>query len=352
MIFKVLFDFIRKKRLAPTSGNNFKVFIIFIGLVWYSSSGFLFFEIEQKPDLGWSDALWWTIVTMSTVGYGDLFPVTSGGRFLIGVPTMIFGIGFLGFIISATATRLIEARSKKLQGLAEVSMKNHVLIINYTSDEEIINLINQLRADSKTRNQQICLVDEKLAEIPMNLRDAGVAFIKGNPSDESILERACLSKASYAIILSSDRNNPHSDDQNLATTLILEKMNPDIFSIVEVLDPRSIRQMELAGADCALCLSDFRSNLIIQELEDPGLKNILMELTSNEHGDQFYLVTIESMQQWTYRELVLWGLEKNYSVTGILRGGKTSLDCTPDFQIEKGDRAVLIGRQRINTIAI
>ncbi len=352
MMFKLLIDFFRKRKFMPNSGHQYKVLFIFVGLVWYSASGFLFFEMEKKPDLGWQDAFWWTVVTMSTVGYGDLFPVTTGGRFLIGVPTMVFGIGFLGFIISATASRLIEARSRKLQGLAEITMKNHVLIVNYTNLEETVRLIEELRADTKTKNQQICLVDEKLPEIPPKLLDYGVSFIRGNPADEGTLERARLAEASHAIILSSDRNNPHSDDQNLATTLILEKMNPEVFTIVEVLDPRKIRQIELAGADCALCLSDFRSNLIIQELEDPGLKNILMDLTSNEEGDQFYLVKIDSMQQWNYRELVLWGLEMNYSVTGIIREGKPSLNCPPEFKVVKGDKAVLIGKQRINAIAI
>lgn len=352
MMFRVLFDFFRKKKFMPNRGHQYKVLFIFVGLVWYSTSGFLFFEMEKKPDLGWQDAFWWTIVTMSTVGYGDLFPVTTGGRFMIGIPTMVFGIGFLGFIISATASRLIEARSRKLQGLAEVSMKNHILIVNYTSQEEIIHLIDELRADTKTHNHQICLVDEKLPEIPPKLLDYGVTFIKGNPADEGTLERACLAKASYAVILSSDRNNPHSDDQNLATTLILEKLNPDVFSIVEVLDSRKIHQIELAGADCALCLSDFRSNLIIQELEDPGLKNILLDLTSNEGGDQFYLVKVDAMKQWTYKELVLWGLEKNYSVTGIVRQGKSFLNCPPEFQLVKGDKAVLIGKQRLDAIAI
>lgn len=352
MIFRILFSFFRKRHLMSNRGSRFKVFFIFIGLVWYSASGFLFFEIEKKPDLEWLDALWWTVVTMSTVGYGDLFPVTTGGRFLIGLPTMVFGIGFLGFIISATASRLIEARSRKLQGTAEVAMKNHVIIVNFSTEEEIVHLLDELRADTKTLNKHICLVDEKLPEIPAKLLDYGVTFIRGNPADEATLMRACLPEASHAIILSSDRNNPHSDDQNLATTLIMEKMNPNVFSIVEVLDPRKIRQMELAGADCALCMSDFRSNIIIQELEDPGLKNILMDLTSNERGEQFYLVKIDSMKQWLYRELVLWGLDKNFSVTGIVRQGKTWLNCSPEFPIQQGDKAVLIGRKRIEAISI
>lgn len=352
MIFRVLFHFFRKRRFVPHRAGHYKVLLMFAGLVWYAVSGFLFFEIEKKPDLEWLDALWWTLVTMATVGYGDIFPVTTGGRFLIGVPTMVFGIGFLGFIISATASRLIEARSRKLQGLAEIIMKNHVLIINYTAEEEIIQLLKELRADTKTKNQQICLVDERLPEIPLRLLDFGVTFVKGNPADEEILARACLGDASYVIILSSDRSNPHSDDQNLATTLIIEKMNPEVFSIVEVLDPRKIHQMELAGADCALCMSDFRSNLIIQELEDPGLKNILMDLTSNQRGEQFYLVKVEKMKQWKYRELVLWGLEKGYSVAGIVRNGEPSLNCPADFQLMQGDKAVLIGRERIESVVI
>lgn len=351
-MFRVLFYFFKKKKFLPGKLYRFKVVIVFLGLVWYCASGYLYFEITKKPDLSWGDAIWWTIVTMATVGYGDYFPVTNSARFLVGVPAMIFGIGFLGLIISETASKLIMSRSMKLQGLGEVSMKDHLIIINYTSVDEILYLIKEVRADIKTQTKKICLIDETLEEIPKKLMDYDVEFIKGNPADEPTLERADLAYASHVIILSKDRNNPHSDDQNLATTLIVEKMNPNVYSVVEVLNPVKIHQMELAGANSAVCMSEFRFNLIINEMQDPGVKNIVRDLTSSSFGEQFYFIPIESMKNWNYKELALWGLDAGYSVIGIVRDEIPSLSCGPDFQVKEGDKAIVIGSKRIKSIKI
>lgn len=84
------------RRVVITKRNQFLKVALLTGLlVAFSSSGFMYFELADKPDLGWGDALWWSMVTMTTVGYGDFFPTTPGGRYVIGFPTMLFGISIL-----------------------------------------------------------------------------------------------------------------------------------------------------------------------------------------------------------------------------------------------------------------
>ncbi|MBW2736804.1 MAG: two pore domain potassium channel family protein [Deltaproteobacteria bacterium] len=86
-----------------------KVVVATAVIIFFAASGFLFFEAAEKPDLSWNDAFWWAVVTMTTVGYGDYFPATTGGRYLIGIPTMVFGISVLGYLLSTVASYLIEA---------------------------------------------------------------------------------------------------------------------------------------------------------------------------------------------------------------------------------------------------
>ena len=348
MMFRVFLRLFRRRKFA--FHDRLKVTLIFVSLTWYSTAGYLFFELPRKPDLTWADGLWWTVVTMTTVGYGDFFPTTNTGRFLVGLPTMIFGIGFLGFIISETASRLIEARSRKMQGLSEARMKDHILIMNYPALDEILHLVDELRADGQTSGKQICLVDEHLAEIPPALSRLGIEYIRGNPADERTLERAGLPRASHAIVLAKDRSNSHSDDQNLVTTLIMERLNPSVFSVVEAVDHHKVHQIEVAGADSVVCVSSLRSNLIIQEIQDPGVKNVVQELTSNRKGEQFYFVPIASMKEWTYQELVLWGLGAGYSVLGLEREGATLLRCRPADAVMSGDKAILIGNKRLQSV--
>jgi voltage-gated potassium channel len=63
------------------------------------------FAILEGADL--LDGLWWAIVTVTTVGYGDMFPVTPAGRFAAAL-LMLLGIGFVGFITASIAAHFVE----------------------------------------------------------------------------------------------------------------------------------------------------------------------------------------------------------------------------------------------------
>ena len=127
-MLRILLDFFKRRKISSFGSNYFKIALIFVILFWYTASGFLYFEMQHKPDLTWLDAMWWSLVTMTTVGYGDYFPETTGGRYFIGIPAMIFGIGFLGFIISEVAARIIESNSRRLRGMVQVKSKDHIII--------------------------------------------------------------------------------------------------------------------------------------------------------------------------------------------------------------------------------
>jgi voltage-gated potassium channel len=75
-------------------------FVVLI-VVLFSSMAIYEFEHDEQPDdfATLADAMWWSFVTLTTVGYGDLYPVTAGGR-LVAAFTMVLGIGIFGTFIS------------------------------------------------------------------------------------------------------------------------------------------------------------------------------------------------------------------------------------------------------------
>ncbi len=329
-----------------------KMVALTIGILWYASSGFMFFERPGKPELLWSDALWWSLVTMTTVGYGDYFPVTLGGKYLIGFPIMIFGIGLIGFIISEAAKVLIQTYSKKLKGMMDITWENHILIINFTNTEQIIKITNELQSDESTKNKRICLIDNVLTEIPNELVELGIGFVKGNPTFEETLTRANVKQATHAIILVKNHEDPHSDDQNLTNILVMENMQADIITIVEVLSPEKTKHFQLAGSDHTVCISDITTNLMVQELQDPGIKDVIQEMLSNTFGQQIYLVPIKQMKEWKYKELLLWSVDNDYTTLGLVRDGQPMLNCPNEESVNQTDRAIMIGSERIQELSI
>ena len=69
-----------------------RVLALLVAVLAYGTTGFVYFEIKVKPEVGWLDGLWWAIVTVTTVGYGDMHPITPLGKFLGGIAA-IMGIG-------------------------------------------------------------------------------------------------------------------------------------------------------------------------------------------------------------------------------------------------------------------
>ena len=87
-------------------------FMVTLILVFLSASGIYFFENEAQPEIFSSlfHSLWWAIVTLTTVGYGDVYPITVGGKvftFFI----LILGIGVVTIPAGLVSTALTKARS-------------------------------------------------------------------------------------------------------------------------------------------------------------------------------------------------------------------------------------------------
>ena len=304
----------------------------------------MFFELESKPDLQWPDALWWSVVTMTTVGYGDLFPTSLGGRYLIGFPTMIFGISILGYLLSNVATYFIEARSKEKKGMGESSLENHILVVHFQSVDRQLSLLRELRADPKTAQAKVLLIDDELEELPDVLSDKKMGFIHGNATKESTLERAAFRDASHAIILAKDTNDPGSDNHNLAAALTLEQLHPDIVTVAECVDPERVDLMYKAGCDSVICLAEMSSGMLVNEILDPGLSLAIQALTSNVSDQTFYLAEIKNATEFGVAFSAL--KEQGAMAIGYKRGADVALNPKSSDKLYVGDSVVCIGSSR------
>ncbi len=339
-------------RLKKTHGDElFRLPILTLAILAFSSSGFLYFELSGKPDLGWGDAIWWSVVTMTTVGYGDLFPETWGGRYLIGFPTMLFGISILGYLLSVVATYLIEARAKELRGMGEAISKDHVILVHFPGLPRVRDVVQELRGDPKSAKKPIVLIDERLQELPEVLRDKNVRFIQGDPTKEQTLVRANYGEATNAIILALDPLDTHSDHTSLAVALTLEKLRPELVTTVEVVDPERIPLFERAGVDGIVCLAHMGSNLLVQEALDPGVHGVLHEITSNTYGQQVYLVPTGELRDRSFKAVVAAGAASQVMVIGTQQGREVKLNPGPDAEVDADDRLVCIAASRPEPIS-
>ncbi|PKK90192.1 MAG: hypothetical protein CVV64_10715 [Candidatus Wallbacteria bacterium HGW-Wallbacteria-1] len=317
-----------------------------------SAAGFLYFESGVNPALTWSDAFWWSLISMTTVGYGDFYPQTMGGRFLVGLPTVLFGVAVLGYCLSMVATILIESRSKDVRGVKKVNLKDHTIIINYCGLDRMMGVVSEIRGDENYRDSSILLVDMDLESLPEELIEMSIKFVRGNPSREATLERACLGSAASVIIMARNMHDPASDGQNLTVALTVEKMAPSVRSVVECVDPDNAPFFKRAQCDSVVCISELSGNLLVQELQDPGVQHFISEILSNSWGQRFFLSPVKCSGERPYSDIAARASEMELLPMGFSRNGEYFINPDRKTSVAQGDFIMCIGRERPSEVAI
>ncbi len=343
MMLQFFITMMKKGAVLPKY-QGVKIGIFLICLLLYAATGYMYFEIDVNPDLSWLDAFWWTLVTMTTVGYGDFFPVTTLGRLLVGFPTMLLGVSILGYILSVLASLLVESKIKEMKGLKTIMTKDHIIICRFGSLEQILKLLSEIQTDSSTQNADVVIIDNSIDELPLELHKEGIRFIKGDPSRQAILEKANIHGAKSIIIQADTDDMANSDNNNLKICLTAETICPEIYSIVECVDPGNEVFFKRAHCDSVVCLSALTDQLIVQELQDPGVSAIVNELTSNTAGKQFYIV--EPKGQFATYAALQAAYDAQTALLGIQRAGENLLLPAPSLAIEAGDKVILVADGR------
>jgi voltage-gated potassium channel len=296
-----------------------------------------------EPNFTFGDALWWSMVTLTTVGYGDLTPKTFPGR-SIAVLIMILGIGLLttaSITISATvASILINRKIKEEQGMNSYQFENHIIFCEWNARARSILL--QFRSNISTRNTPIVLIAE-MERRP--IEDKNLFFIKGSVNDET-LQRANIDRASTVIILGDDRLEGGARDAKVVlSTLTVESLNPSVYTIVELLDERYLQHCQRANADEIIVSSELSAMLISQSALNHGISRLFNELLSPAIGNQTHTIPLppELIGKTFLDALPLLKASRQSIAIGV-QNAQGEIICNPDgdYCFQAQDQLILI----------
>lgn len=347
MIFRIFFQFLAQL-VQRRRGRNLRALFILLAVLLYGAVGFWYFERESgAPTL--SDGLWYSLVTMSTVGYGDFFPKTPLGRFAVGVPLMFVGIGILGYLLSVVSSALVFSQSQKRKGMGVMNLKNHLIVINVPSVAKVEQVIRELRRDPTIgSDREVVIIAEDLEELPQVFHGHDVHYVRGNPTRDDTLARAGIDFADYVVILCRDPKDSGSDNLNLAIALAIETRAAKVISAVECIDPGMVELFRRAKCDRIVCLSKFESRFISHELLNPGAQELIEELLSSATGQQLYLTIIPTEVAIScYQNLRERCHQAKHVLIGLRRGSEQIFNPADDFPVVGGDAAITIGERRL-----
>ncbi len=327
--------------------------ILLGAILCYGTTGYLYFELPGNPDLSWQDALWYCLVTLTTVGYGDFFPKTAGGRFLVGVPLLVLGVGLLGFMLSVVATALISARNKEIKGMNTAKAIHHVVLVHFPGTPKLLRLMDELVQDpSIGHDTRFVLIDPDLDELPPELARRQLHYVRGDPTRDETLQRARIDDARHALVLLRPGGGPAADAINVAVTLAIEARSRRVNTVVECEDPGTQELLRKAGCDRIVCAGRFEALYMSQELLNPGAQDIVADLLSTAEGQQLYLTPLRCAPASSLQSLRQLVTAHGHVLLGVQRDGHNHLNPVAGFVLQEGDCAITMGAQRLTALHV
>jgi len=338
IIFKKYIRFLRKE-------NIIKLILMTLIVLLLGSLGMYIFETGKNSNVkSIGDSIWWGIVTLTTVGYGDISPATIGGR-IIGGFMMVFGVGFLGMLTATIASVFIERKMRMDRGLKALkNLNGHILLCgwNYIANE----IISEIHTDNKEKD---IVIVANLNENPVN--EDHVHFIKGDPTDISKLEMACFRSASVAIVLHDESAPKNSGDgQSILTVLALKHEQPSIYVCIQIMNENNLEHCHRAGADEVIITGGLNAKLLVQAALDHGVTRVILELMSKKYGNEIYKIKCpkEYIGQNFKSVLVAFKDKHDSIVIGIEKTDQFITNPRVDVVLDKNDYLIVIAEDRPN----
>ena len=268
------------------------------------------------------DGLWWTVVTMTSVGYGDKVPVTAAGR-LFAIAIMLTGVVVTSILSGTIASIFVDRKIREGKGLQEINFKNHIVICGWGRNAESI-LVGLTKMSAKS-SLGVVLINEMDAEefqiIELRYPSLDLRFIRGDFTNEIVLSRGALSTARAAIILadSSGQNTlANADERTILATLAVKSLKSDITTSAELVNPENAQHLKRANVDDILVNGEFNGFLFASSTFAKGIPKLVKEMLSFEGRGNIGLVPIpQSFVGKTFAELLNHYLQ---SGRGILVG--------------------------------
>lgn len=285
------------------------------------------------------DALWMGLTTVTTVGYGDISPSTTGGRIITIVCLYAFGIAVLAHIITEFIEYRLWVSAEKKYGRWRWNMKKHILIINTPTIDQgnyLSKLMQQMRATPALSEYPVLILTDKFSQaLPKDIAKFGVIHYSGNAENSDNLRAVNVSEASYIIVLASDYADQQSDSLTFDVLDRIQEIGSTAMILAEAINDENRMRLQRAGADVVVRPIRAYPGFLVRSLVAPGTEEVLEDLFThdNAHMHRFDI----SFQNRCWQDLICQfvtsgaGIPMAYVIGGEVRcNPKPTMVCSGD----------------------
>lgn len=297
-----------------------------LGYVW----------VEGWP---WFDGLYMTVITLATIGYGEVRPLDTAGR-VFTMLLILFGSAVLVYAASSLASLVIEGqlvraiRRRTMQKSID-RLDRHHLVCGYGSTGRYV-------VEGMQRVGQAFVVIEQDAQRVQALRDQGLLVVQGDATQDDTLRRAGIEKAAGLVACL------HHDADNVFVVLTARELNADLRIVAKAVDESAQRKLRAVGADGVVLPNFIGGVRMLMELVQPNAITLLdMMVRSPNQTIVSEEIALPHDSRWLGQPLSALGLTKweGASLLALQRAGSPHYRFNPplDTTLAVGDVLVLMG---------
>ena len=313
--------------------NLIIVVLLSVFLVGIGTAGYVVIE-----DWTVLDSLYMTVITLSTIGYGEVNPVSQPGRILT-LFLIVMGVGFFLYVIGNVVQFLVEGRIRLILGRHKLDkqishLNNHYIVCGYgRMGRAFCRYLIQKGLD-------FVVVEKNEARIPVMNTDH-VLYIAGEATNEDNLLKAGIKRASNLITVLG------SDADNVFIVLLAKGLSPGIYVVARASQNASKRPLDTAGADVVVSPFDIGARRMAHAILRPNVIRFLEYAFADEDTD-IHIEEIPVAESSKLVDVALQdsGIRQNYNliILSIIKpDGDMLFNPSADTVIGAGQKVIAVG---------
>ncbi len=261
--------------------------ILFVAAFIGVGAGLVFFFESSAHSAAFSDyfdAVWWAIVTVTTVGYGDMIPQAALGK-IVAAFLMFTGFTLMSILSGTIASIIVNRNLREGRGLENITDKKHLIVCGWNRNAE--KLLAELHLLYARLKEAIVLVNEMSAEdfqvLSTKYSDIRLRFVRGDFVNEKVLKKANIESARAVILLADERGRDergNADERTVLSAFTIKSLNHDVMISAEILNPENEQHLKRANVENILVYGEFNGFLFAHSARQKGITRAAKEMLS------------------------------------------------------------------------
>ncbi len=319
---------------ANQNGRFTASVVAFLALIAVGTVGY---KVIEGPQWTWLDALYMTVITLGTIGYGEVHTLDTGGR-IFTVCLILMGAGVMAYTVTTLAQFVVEGKLQELWGKKRMkdridALKDHYVVCG-AGDTGLV-VVGEL-----TRRKIPFVVVESNPKVAESLIEGDVLVVEGDATVDEVLRHAGLERAGGLVT-----TLPHDAD-NVFVALTAREMKANIFVVSTANKNESVTKLKRAGVSYVVSPNQIAGARMASVIMRPSVVDFLDATMAGENQAlQMEELRIGGGSFLANKALKDADLRRRSGaiIVSVKRGTSTVINPEPTYVFETGDILIVLG---------